>query len=164
MSYVSLEKPQSFFGDIAISDISDLRSEEEGRGDWNHVGNLRNIYGMPMPLYSDDNGLHIALKGLFSESLEHCGIKINESSKRKFAIDVEQFFCDGYMGYSVKCKIVIKVLYEQDVVIFKKEISNQLGFAYMTNSDLYKAYDDMMDMIMKESIEIFKSKEFKSLF
>ncbi len=160
LKHTRLEAKSKVIGYIASITINNLRPEKEGKDSWTFLGNTRNLYGMPVGFETrEGRNIQDAFIDLFKNTLENAGYKTGKGSN-KLSVDIINFYCDGYMGYSINAKIIVKLLSSQGKVLLSREIAKKKGFSYWIDSDIYKAFDEMMNYIAGEAVKIFKSSAF----
>jgi uncharacterized lipoprotein YajG len=139
-------------------EVNNARDAEHGANNEMQVGQLRNLYGMPLKLEAKNN-LVEAMKALYADALKSAGYQVADSAATKVVVDIAEFFMDGYMGYKVDSAFNVQVVSGGNPT-FQTTFSKTKAFAHMSNKDMYAAYDELMNMIAAEAVAIFKSPEF----
>jgi len=146
-------------GTVALV-VNNARPAERGAENELLVGRTRNLYGMPIK-FEAENSVVDALRALYTDALANAGYGTDPNAPTQVVVDIKTFFMDGYMGYKIETLSLVRVV-AGGTEKYQKEILQNNGFAFKTNKDLYKAYDQLMDMIAKQAVDTFNSPEFRA--
>jgi len=140
--------------------VKDSRAPEFGGGDEFYVARLRNLYGMPIK-FQAENSMTQAVRALFADALTASGYSVVEGSPVQVEVDIKMFFMDGYLGYKIDTQFDVRVV-SAGAVAHQVPISEVLAFSYMSNSDMYAAFDQLMNKIAQDAVAAFGNPAFKT--
>ncbi len=159
LKHTPLTPADASVGSVSLL-VNNDRPKDHGAENEKHVGDLRNLYGMPIGLEAE-NSLVDAVKALYTDALKNAGYLVTEDAPAQVVVDIAIFFLDGYMGYKMEATFKVKAN-KGDSAVWETEITKSHGFGHMKNQDLYDAYDKFMDMIAVEAVAAFKTPEFQA--
>lgn len=159
-------------GVIVLGAINDLREKDSGgENNFNLLGRLRGGFGNPIRFYAQEGyGINIALNKLLKDALLVAGYEVKPSgSGEKIPVldaDVLYFWCDGYMGYRIASVIRLKLFsFDKRAVLLEKDLKNEHTFLIVATYDaLRKGYPILMNQILKDAGDLFKSEEFAKAY
>jgi len=111
--------------------------------------------------------VNVALNKLLKDALFVSGYEIQAAgSGGNMGIldaDVLTFWCDGHTGYHIASKIKLKLFsFDKRSVLLEKELKNERELVFMGGTSVFdSAYQILMNEIFKDSVDFFRSEEFK---
>ena len=159
-------------GRIVLGAINDLREKDSGgEGNFELLGRLRGGFGNPIRFYTQEGyGINIALNKLLKDALLLSGYEVQPSGSGKnipiLEADVLYFWCDGYMGYRIASIIRLKLFsFDKLTILLEKEFKNERKIVILASyNDLRTGYPLIMNEILKDAIDLFKSEEFSKAY
>jgi len=169
LSHTALPRSGSLDNVAVIGTINDLRPKSHGGGDFSHIGEVRNMYGMPFQLKTKNGReLDVSLREAIDTALMNAGYRdannVERDGAMRLEIDILEFWSDGYMGYKVNATIAIRLVRgEKGIAIAEKKIVASQGFALATEGNMDNALEKVMDRIVLESADFMKANRVKTL-
>lgn len=154
---------------IAVGDIKDMRPPSNGGGNFSNLGKVRGGFGNPFTLKAAagkelDTSLRVTARSALTNAGYSDPQESGSSSAYRLDMDVQQFWCDGYMGYKVSAVIVAKLVNNKTgLVVAESTINASQGFALTFGyGPMHGAFNRVMSETATELAAFMKTDEFRS--
>jgi hypothetical protein len=108
-------------GRVAVAYVINRRAADRGGADLSVVGNERSGYGIPYPVSVSNSmfttmpqPIDVALRAFVTDALRSSGLAVtapeDPAASAHIAVEIGDFWFDGYWGYTGKIKLTVVVL------------------------------------------------------
>lgn len=147
---------------ITLGNIEIKRPAARGGSDVAALGKVRGGFGNPFSVKAQSGKeLDVIMRKSADAALQHAGYGIagNSDSAPRLEIDVLEFWCDGYMAYTIKAKVEIRIT-RGGKVVASKTIETAQGFMInMSYSPMHDAFREVANRLTGQMADFLQSAE-----
>ena len=148
-------------GTLAVGSVVSTRAADRGGKTLDVLGRVRGGYGNPFTLKaSRGQELDRVLGDAMSDALRHSGFDTAGKPARRLELEVQDFWCDGYMGYQVTTTMVARLVDTRSgKAVAQKTIDLKDGFAIVVGyGPMMSSFSRVVDKI-KGDLVVFLEKD-----
>lgn len=151
-------------GAIAVGSVTSTRKPDRGGESFQFIGRVRGGYGNPFTLEAErGRELNVILREAMTDVLRHTGLDAEAAGVAKPAsrldLEVQDFWCDGYMGYQVTTTMVVRLVdTKSGQPVAQKTISLKDGFGIVVGyGPMQNSFSRVIDKVKQELVAFLQA-------
>ena len=158
----TLAPAASRHGAVAVGSVVSKRAGDRGGLTFEVIGRVRGGYGNPFSLRAQQGReLDVVLREAMTDALRHSGLDADPNTKAPTRLDLEvqDFWCDGYMGYQVTTTVLATLVDTRSgKPVAQKTINLKDGFGIVVGyGPMHSSFSRILDGIKRELVAFLET-------